>query len=157
LPVFLRVLPQFKTLFALRDPRDVILSCFMLYLPINPLSVNFLTLQRAAWKYALDMSAWIKLREMFPLPWLEVRYEEIVADLPAQARRALEFLGLPWDVSVLTFHEHAQKKPVLSPTYAAVTQPVHNRAIGRWRHYAEYLEPVLPILQPFVKAFGYAS
>jgi tetratricopeptide (TPR) repeat protein len=157
LPIFLRVFPQFKTLFAIRDPRDVILSCFMLHLPLNPLSVNFLTLERAARKYALDMSAWLKLREMFPVPWLEVRYEDLVADLPAQTRRALGFLNIPWDPAVLKFHEHAQSKPVLSPTYAAVTQPVHNRAIGRWRNYADYLEPVLPILAPLVKAFGYTG
>ena len=135
----------------------MVLSCFMLYLPLNPLSVNFLTLERAARKYALDLGAWLKLREMFPAPWLEIRYEDLVTDLPAQARRTLEFLGLPWDATVLKFDERARSKPVLSPTYAAVTQPVHNRAIGRWRHYADYLEPVLPILEPFVRAFGYSA
>jgi hypothetical protein len=62
---------------------------------------------------------------------------------------------LPWDEKVLRFHEHAQSRPVLSPTYAAVARPVHGRAIGRWRRYAEYIEPILPILEPFVKAFGY--
>jgi tetratricopeptide (TPR) repeat protein len=155
LPIFLRVFPEFRTLLALRDPRDVVLSCFMLYLPLNPLSVSFLTLERVARRYALDMSSWLKLRDMFPRPWIEVRYEDVVTDLPGQARRVLEFLGLPWDSSVLTFHERAQTKTVLSPTYAAVAQPIHNRAIGRWRKYADYLEPVLPILEPFVKAFGY--
>ena len=60
----------------------------MLYLPLNPLSVNFLTLERAARKYALDMNAWLKLREMFPAPWLEVGYEDLVTDLSGQARRA---------------------------------------------------------------------
>jgi Flp pilus assembly protein TadD len=155
LPIFLRAFPEFKTLLALRDPRDVILSCFMLYLPLNPLSVSFLTLERVARRYALDMSSWLKMRDIFPLPWLEVRYEDMVNDLPEQSRRVLQFLNLPWDPTVLSFHEHAQKRPVLSPTYAAVTQPVHNRAIGRWRNYADYLEPVLPILEPFVKAFGY--
>lgn len=157
LPIFLRTFPRFKTLLALRDPRDVILSCFMLYLPLNPLSVSFLTLERAARRYALDMSSWLKMRDMFPLPWLQVRYEDVVEDLPGQAQRTLEFLNVPWDPAVLSFHIHAQTRPVLSPTYAAVTQPVHNRAIGRWRNYADYLEPVLPILEPFVKAFGYST
>jgi len=58
---------------------------------------------------------------------------------------------------VVKFDERALSRPVLSPTYAAVTQPVHNRAIGRWRHYADYLEPVLPILEPFVRALGYSA
>jgi Flp pilus assembly protein TadD len=155
LPVFLRAFPRFKTLLALRDPRDVVLSCFLLYLPLNPLSVSFLTLERAARRYALDLGGWLKLRELFPLPWLEVRYEDTVTDLHGQARRVLEFLQLPWDPVVLEFHEHARKRAVLSPTYADVAQPVHSGAIGRWRHYADYLEPVLPILEPLVKALGY--
>jgi tetratricopeptide (TPR) repeat protein len=157
LPVFLRVFPQFRTLIALRDPRDVILSCFLLYLPLNPLSVSFLTLERTARRYALDMGGWLKLRELMPLSWLEVRYEDTVADVSAQARRVLDFLNLPWDPAVLAFRERVQSKAVLSPTYAAVTEPIHTRAIGRWRNYAEYLEPVLPIIEPLVKALGYSS
>jgi hypothetical protein len=103
------------------------------------------------------MSAWLKLRALFPRPWLEVRYEDTVANLPAQAQRVLTFLGLSWDPAVLAFQERAQAKAVLSPTYAAVTQPVHTRAVGRWRHYAEYLGPVLPLLEPLVKALGYET
>jgi tetratricopeptide (TPR) repeat protein len=157
LPVYLRVFPQLRTLVALRDPRDVILSCFFLYLPLNPLSVNFLTLERVARKYALDFGAWLRMRECLPAPWLEVRYEDVVGDLPAQARRALEFLGLPWHDAVAAPAAHARAKAVLSPTYEAVAQPVHNRAIGRWRNYQDYIEPVLPILEPVLKAFGYGG
>ena len=56
---------------------------------------------------------------------------------------------------VLGFDKHARQKVVRSPTYADVTQPVYKRAVGRWRNYQKYLEPHLPKLEPFVKAFGY--
>ena len=88
-------------------------------------------------------------------PWLEVRYEDMVDDLESVARRTLGFLGVPWDARVLGFDEHARQKAVRSPTYADVTQPVYKRARGRWRNYQKYLEPHLPKLEPFVKAFGY--
>lgn len=48
LPGFLRLFPETHLLIALRDPRDVVISCFMQYLPLNPNSVCFLTLERTA-------------------------------------------------------------------------------------------------------------
>ncbi len=75
------------------------------------------------------------VRESTRADWIEFRYEDTVADLEAQARRLLGFLELPWEESVLQFHRHAQDKLVRSPTYEAVTKPVHNKAVGRWRNY----------------------
>src|SRR2546427_3825665 len=62
LPGLVRLLPEVKLIIALRDPRDVVLSCFMQYLPLNANSVCFLTLERAAKRYAHDMGVWLKLR-----------------------------------------------------------------------------------------------
>jgi len=157
LPGMLRLFPETKLIIALRDPRDVIVSCFMQYLPLNTNSVCFLTLERTARRYAHDMSVWLKLREIIPTPWLEVRYEDCVADLEHQARRTLEFLGLPWDPNVLQYRERLKSKSVSSPTYEAVSKPLYTSAIGRWKHYEKYLEPCFSILEPFVKAFGYDS
>ena len=70
-------------------------------------------------------------------------------------RRALEFLGLPWEPKVLDYRERLRQKAVASPTYEAVSQPLHTRAIGRWKNYQKYLEPCLPALQPSIDAFGY--
>jgi hypothetical protein len=62
----------------------------MQYLPLNTNSVCFLTLERTARRYAHDMGVWLKLREMIPTPWLQVRYEDSVADLEKEARRVLD-------------------------------------------------------------------
>ena len=155
IPGFLRLFPEARLLIALRDPRDVVISCFMQYLPLNPNSVCFLTIQRTAQRFANDMSIWRKLREMVASPWLEVRYEATVANLEKEARRALEFLGLPWEPQVLNYRERLRRKAVGSPTYEAVSQPLYTRAIGRWKNYQKFLDPYLPILQPSIDAFGY--
>ena len=42
-----------------------------------------------------------------------------------------------------------------TPSYAAVTEPVNTRAIGRWRNYAAQFEPVLDRLARYVAEFGY--
>ena len=31
----------------------------------------------------------------------------------------------------------------------------YTRAIGRWKHYEQFLKPCLPLLQPAIEAFGY--
>jgi hypothetical protein len=156
IPAFRRLFPEAAILLALRDPRDVVLSCFLRYLPLNTNSVWYLTLQRTAERYATDMRAWLTLREKLPQPWLEVRYEDVVDDLPGQARRCLDTLGLPWDPAVEDYRARLPEKLVRSPSYEAVARPVFKTAVGRWRNYARYFEPVLPVLEPFVRAFGYA-
>ena len=136
-------------------PRDVVVSCFLQYLPLNPNSVCFLTLERTARRFATDLAAWRRLRDLIASPWLEVRYEDTVGNLEREARRALEFLGLPWEEQVLNYRDRLKTKVVGSPTYEAVSQPLYTRAIGRWKNYQEFLEPYLPILQPAVEAGGY--
>lgn len=155
LPAVLRLFPETRLLIALRDPRDVVLSCFMQFLPMNTNSVCFLTLERAARRYAADMAIWRRFREMVASPWLEVRYEDTIQDLEREARRALDFLGLSWESQVLDYRERLKDKAVSSPTYEAVSKPLYTSSIGRWKHYARYFEPLLPVLEPSVKAFGY--
>jgi tetratricopeptide (TPR) repeat protein len=155
IPGMLRLFPEARLLIALRDPRDVVISCFMQYLPLNPNSVCFLTLERTARRYAHDMGIWRKLREMICSPWLEIRYENTVAGLEREARRTLEFLELPWESQVLNYRHRLKEKAVSSPTYEAVSKPIYTSAIGRWKNYQKYLEPCLEILQPSIEAFGY--
>ena len=153
---FVRFFPEARLLVAQRDPRDVVLSCFMQpYWTLTTSTVNYLSLEGAAAAYSRVMSVWQTLKPLLKNPWLEVRYEEMVENLESVARRTLDFLGAPWDPRVLGFVETARKKLMRAPTYADVVQPVYQRARGRWRHYQKYLEPHLATLEPFVKAFGY--
>jgi tetratricopeptide (TPR) repeat protein len=154
-PLLIRVFPEIKLLVALRDPRDVCLSCFMQPLPLNQGSSPYLSLEGTVEEYTALMGLWRTLAPLMQNPSLEVRYEDMVDNLEPVARRTLDFLGAPWDARVLGFDEHARQKVVRSPTYADVTKPVYKRAVGRWRNYRKYLEPHLARLEPFVKAFGY--
>lgn len=157
IPQVLRFFPETRLVVAIRDPRDVILSCYLRWLPLNAVSAQFLDVERAARQYALDMGAWLRLRELIEEPWVEIRYEDVVTDLPGQAQRALSTLGLPWSDDVLGYRERllSSTKQVTSPTYDAVAQPVYAKAVGRWRNYEDLLEPALKTLEPFVREFGY--
>jgi len=154
-PAFARVFPEAKFLVALRDPRDVCLSCFMQPLPLGQVSSIFLTLEGTVAEYVSMMGLWQAVSKCLDESFLEIRYEDLVEDLEGVARRALGFLGAAWDPRVLRFHEHAGQKLVRSPTYAAVARPISRGAVGRWHHYRKYLDPWLEALAPFTRAFGY--
>jgi len=155
LPAVARLFPEARFLVALRDPRDVCLSCFMQPLSLNPVSSAYLTLESTATQYASVMAFWRALEPRLQNPCLTIRYEEVVADLPQAGRRVLEFLGLPWDETITSFHHHARTRPLRSPSYADVTRPIFSRAVGRWQHYEKFLAPATEALKPFVMAFGY--
>lgn len=157
IPALVRLFPESRFLIALRDPRDVIVSCYFQYLPLNPTSVSYLTWESTARRYALDMGMWLRLRERLAADsWLELRYEDVVNDFPAAARCALGFLHLPWEETVLGYRERLATKTVHSPTYLAVAQPVHRRAIGRWNNYTRWMGPAWELVDRFVKEFGYS-
>jgi lipopolysaccharide biosynthesis regulator YciM len=154
IPPLKRLFPELKLIIALRDPRDVVLSCFLRYLPINPVSVCFLTLERTVDRYILDMTAWLKMREMVD-DWLEVRYEDVVSDLKRETKRTLDALQLPWDESVLQYRQRHDRKQVRSPSYEEVSRPVFTTSIGRWQNYQRQLAPLIDRLAPLIAAFGY--
>jgi tetratricopeptide (TPR) repeat protein len=156
IPLVLRFFPETRLIIALRDPRDVVLSCYLRYLPLNAVSVMFLNIERTAERYVLDMSTWLKYRELIPGQWCEIRYEDTVENAEKEARRALETLSLAWDEQVLNYRQRLlHSKRVTSPTYAAVAEPIYTRAIGRWKNYERLLEPVMQTLEPYVGEFGY--
>jgi len=157
LHLWLRVFPDLKVIIALRDPRDVVISCFFQNLMLSATNANFLSLERTARHYADLIDVWLRLRELGGFDWMETRYEDIVDNLESEGRRVTEFLGLTWDPQQARYHETARRKFVFAPTYREVTQPVYRRAVGRWQRYAEALGPVQERLAPYCRAFGYPT
>jgi tetratricopeptide (TPR) repeat protein len=77
--------------------------------------------------------------------FLEVSYEDIVADFEGKSRRIMDFLGLPWEGGILRFHE--SDDPVTTASAVQVRQPIYASSVGKWRHYAEELAPLRARLQ----------
>jgi Flp pilus assembly protein TadD len=155
LPLWLRVFPELRVIIALRDPRDVILSCYFQNIPLNAANVNFLSFERLAKHYADLMDIWLTVRDWEGFASMETRYEDIVAGLEKEGRRVTEFLGLAWHDDQARFHEKSREKRLYSPTYQDVTQPIYGRSVARWRAYEKYLAPILPALEPYCRVFKY--
>ncbi len=157
LDLWLRVFPALKVIIALRDPRDVVISCFFQNIMLNSTNVNFLSLERTVKHYADLMDTWLRIRDLGGFEWIETRYEDTVAGLENEGRRVTEFLGLSWHPTQAAFHENARKKFLYAPTYHDVTRPVYQGAVGRWQRHAAALEPLQEKLAPYCRAFGYAD
>lgn len=156
LPLFLKVFPELRVIIALRDPRDVVLSCYFQNIPLNQVNANFLSFERIAKHYADLMNVWLTVREWDSLEWVETRYEDVVSDFEREASRVTTFLGLKWNSCQALFDKPSAPRQVHSPTYHEVTKPIYSRAVARWESYINYLDPVLPMLEPFCKKFGYS-
>lgn len=76
--------------------------------------------------------------------FLEVRYEDVVADLEGQSRRMLAHCGLEWDPAVLEFNK--TRRPVLTASLIQVRQPIYSSSIGRSRDYEPWLGPLIHAL-----------
>jgi tetratricopeptide (TPR) repeat protein len=153
---FIRALfPEAPLLVMLRDPRDCVLSGFMQSFVPTVAMIHFGDLHGSAALYAQVMDCWLAAREAPGIQALELRYEDLVDDLEAQARRALDHLGQPWDPAVLSYRDKVAGRYISTPSRQDVARPLFTRARGRWRRYQAQLDAELPGLAPYVAAFGY--
>lgn len=137
------ILPGARIIHCRRDPIDTCLSCY---------SKNFVGEQQFA--YSLDelgqfhrayQALMAQLKEILPADrFIEVDYEAVVNDLEGQARRLIDFIGLPWDDACLAFHQ--TRRVVRTASVAQVRQPIYKTSSGRWRKHQAHLGPLLDAL-----------
>jgi tetratricopeptide (TPR) repeat protein len=137
-------LPNATIIHTMRDPVDTCLSCFSkLFAAEQNHTYDLGELGRYYKRYERLMAHW---RAVLPEGrMLEVRYEDVVADLEGQARRIIAHCGLPWDDRCLSFHE--TDRPVRTASATQVRQPIYTSAVGRWRVYEAQLGPLLEALE----------
>jgi tetratricopeptide (TPR) repeat protein len=157
LPQIVRLFPNARFILALRHPADVVLSCFMSSFRLNSSMANLLQLDTAAEFYDLSFTMWEESLRLFPVEVHMIVYEKLIEDPQRELKSVVEALGLTWDPRMLDHQRTAKARGVIpTASYAQVTQPLHSRAIGRWRHYRRHLEPVLAVLAPWIEKFGYS-
>ena len=156
LPLIARLFPDARVLFALRDPRDVVLSCFRRRFQINAAMFEFLTLDGAAAYYDAVMTLAALYRERLPLAVHEVRHESLVSDFDAEMKRVLSFLRLDWDPGVREFADRARRRAI-TPSDLQVARGLNADGIGQWRRYAAPLAAVRDRLDRWAAEFGYAA
>jgi len=133
-------LPDARIVHVMRDPMDTCLSCFSkLFATEQNFAYDLGELGRYYRKYAELMEHW---RSVLPRDrMLEVRYENVIADLETEAQRLVDYCGLPWHPDCLAFHE--TRRPVRTASVTQVRRPVYRTSEGRWRVYRDHLGPLV--------------
>ena len=133
------VFPNATIIHTVRDPLDTCLSCFSkLFTEDHPYVYELGELGRFYRRYKALMAHWHAVLPLGRI--LDVRYEEVVADLETQARRIVAHCGLAWDERCLAFHTKA--RAIRTASLAQVRQPLYTTAVGRARVYDDYLGPL---------------
>ncbi len=134
-------LPEARVIHITRDSRDIALSCYE----------QFFAPGRVVWSYSLEtighymalydrqMARW--RARLGGGAWLDLAYEDLVADPESAMRRVIDWIGLPWDPAVLS-HQTANVRATVTASLGQATEAVHTRSKGRGARYEAYLAPV---------------
>ncbi len=161
-PLYIRYIPQIRAIFPgaqfihmIRDGRDAALSA------------------RAKWGHSrpyMDLSYllhnWVRNvragRESGRLlgrdRYYECRYESLVTDPEASLRALCDFLGEPYDPSMLDYQRVARRQPASKGAHLEAREVLHSGSIGRWRREMTPFQRQLAqtVAGPLLAELGYA-
>lgn len=155
LPLAAKLFPNAEVLFVIRDPRDVVLSCFRRRFAMNAEKFDMLTLSGIAETYAATMELVALYRKKLSLGMLEVHHESLTADFEPTVHKVCDFLGLEWQPAMADFGARVKTSNIDTPNIAQLARGLSRESDGHWRHYQKELMPILPLLAPWCARFGY--
>jgi tetratricopeptide (TPR) repeat protein len=80
-----------------------------------------------------------------------VFHERMVEDTETEVRRLLDYCNLPFEESVLRFHENP--RAVRTPSSEQVRRPIFKEGVDHWRHYEPWLGPLKEALGPVLERY----
>jgi len=149
-----RLFPEAPIIFLQRHPLDVCISCYSQAFELEASMGYFLDIQDTAQYYDAVMQVAALSMEQISNPLHTLHYEDLVTDPEPQLKSILGLLNLAWEDSMLEYRQQEGVAASNTPSYQQVSQPLHSRSVGKWRHYSKQLEPVLSNLQPWEKRLG---
>ena len=149
LPAIARLFPHAKVVWMRRDPRDVVWSCFHTFFAPSSVSLEFVTIEKTATHFAAVMELIEIAMARLPLQILPVDYHALVGDFDSVTRGICDFIGVPWDPVLRRFDRTARTRGVSTASVGQVRLGLYDGS-RQWEPYAEFLEPVLPLLEPWI-------
>lgn len=138
--------PSAKIIHSLRNPLDTCLSCY------------FQSFQQVDWAFDLNdigkryhfyrevMEYWYSALPEGVI--INVCYENVIEHPEEESRRIIDFIGLPWDESCLSFNR--TDRAVRTASMWQVRQPIYKTSKMRARHYAKHLTGLANKLQKYL-------
>ena len=128
--------PKARIIHCKRNPVDNCISLYMTpFRRKNPLFRSREEILEYYDQYSQLMDHW---RKVLPTDrFLEVDYEDMVANHEAVTRRLIAFCDLEWEDSCLKHEEN--KRIVNTPSKWQARQPIYSTSVERWRRYEPWL------------------
>lgn len=157
LPLIGRLFPGAKILYACRDPRDVVLSCFSHRFGMSAPTFELLTVDGAASYYDAVNRIVIESTSRLSLEVCPVRHEDLVTAFAREMVRICQFLALEWHPAMGDFALRSRQRGERMPSMEELLRGIGTEGLGRWRNYRPHLEPVRELLEPWAKRFYYGD
>ncbi len=151
LPMIRKLFPSAVIILCRRDPRDVVLSCWRQNFKVNASTYQMTDLvgtarhYDAAMRLTGDAVSMIGDENLYRLD-----YDDFIADFQWGARRLLQAVGAEWTDGVLTFAEAAKGRRLRTASADQIRGGLFDGR-GQWKLYEAYLQPVMPILEPWLR------
>ena len=142
IPYIRLIFPNARIIHLRREPLATLASCIRTNFSVSMFAWSVEDWARYYGVYQALMDHW---RPILGAQLLEIDYEELVRDLPTQARRLVAFLGLDWHEACL--HPERSKRAVRTASVDQVRRSVYTGAIAKWRHYEAELEALRPLIE----------
>ena len=154
LPMILQLWPKALIIRTIRDPRDVVLSCFSQHFAANGINRHFLDIEASANMLASVQALNEAVDARFPdANIVDVRYESFVTDPESTLRTILERLGLDFEPGVLD--PTSDKSIQQTPSFLEAKKKVHSHRTERWRQYEQQLRTPCQILDQWISKGGW--
>jgi tetratricopeptide (TPR) repeat protein len=126
------LMPRARIIHCRRDPIDTCLSIYTTnFGPRIPFAAQQSDLAFYYRQYLRMMAHW---RAVLPSEvFLEVEYEQLVAEREAETRRLIAFAGVAWDESCL--RPERNERAIGTASAWQARQPVYATSVQRWRRY----------------------
>jgi hypothetical protein len=128
-----------------RHPLDVCYSVYkQLFTDIYQFSYDLEELAEYFYQHQQLMEHW---KKVMPETVVTVKYEDLVEDFEATAKRVINSCDLSWEESCLEFHKNNQ--PTATASASQVRQKVYSSSIGMWKNYRRELQPLISKLEEY--------
>lgn len=131
--------PNAKIIHTKRDPIDTCLSIF--FQNFNDHHSYAFDLNNLAFhyrQYERIMKHWHKV---LPGRIFDIHYSDTIADPEYWSRQLISHIGLDWDDACLA--PHKLERSVKTASHWQVRQPIYKSSVERWRHYEQYIQPLI--------------
>lgn len=131
-------LPKAKIIHVTRHPLD---TCYSIYKQLftngYPFSYQLTELAQYYIEHYKMMQHWHK---QLPTVMHQVAYEDLVNDLPKEAKKLISYCQLDWQAQCSDFQNN--KAPSTTASATQVREKIYSSSKGQWRNYQQELLPV---------------